>query len=323
MIQILRQLSIEELRYAAAACSAGADVTPEGIVRAVCRDCNILGWGFVPLAREDALLEQVGQRLGVPEAPKGPRGVPVLERRVFAGLLRRAWEAADPAYQRSLLETAGALWDSEHAPVPELPPHEEPLGMHAAVDGFLARTPGLRALAAATESVPLVFPGPPADESLFGFAVGPLTSLKPRADRGYPALFEVLKICWRARRRLLVERRAQHLQLERQARQLAQAIEQRVADLRGTTAPWNRQGARGAAVAGGALAATAVQLALGVSNPFGWIILAAGLTWGAVAWASQPKVDQDPRFARLQKELAHVRQQLQSVHQSIAALEAS
>src|SRR5207248_3093401 len=159
VLNVLRQMSIEELRYAAAAYGAGVDASPEGIVRALCRECMVLGWGFVPLSREDALLEQVGQRLGVPSSPKGLQGIALAERRVFRALLRHAWEAADPSYQRRILEEAEGLWDGGNASRPELPPHAaesgprstQITGARAALEGFLAHPAGLRALAAATE----------------------------------------------------------------------------------------------------------------------------------------------------------------------------
>src|SRR5947209_4345473 len=155
MLSILRQMPIEDLRQAAVVCGASPDVTPEGIIRALCRECAVLGWGFVPLTREDALFEQIGQRLGVQPGPKGSTGV----------------------------------------------------------------------------------------------RVGTLAGLRPRADRGYPALFEVLTLCWRARRRMLAERRLQHQQLERQLRQLSATMEQRSQEMRGALSPWNSGWARGLAVA--------------------------------------------------------------------------
>src|SRR5262245_13637277 len=95
MLSILRQMSVEEQRLAASACGAGTEPTPEGILRALCRECMVLGWGFVPLNREDALFEQVGTRLGLPPGPKGMPAIPAMERRIFRTLLRRAWEAAE------------------------------------------------------------------------------------------------------------------------------------------------------------------------------------------------------------------------------------
>lgn len=325
MLPILRQMSLEEIRYAAAACGAGADISPEGVVKALCRECCILGWGFVPLSREDALFEQVGQRLGVPDGPKGARGVPVMERRVFAALLRRAWEAADPSYQQRFLEAASSLWDVEGSPAPALPAGEEPGPLRVAMDAYLTRPAGLRALAAAAETVPLVFPPPPElpFSQQLGAMVGSFGGLRPRPDRGHPALFEVLKICWRARQRLLGERRAQRHHLEWQLRQLVASLEQRGEDLRAAASPWKRQWARGFAAAGGALVATCVQLALGVSNPVGWIVLTAGLTWSTAHWVMRPRAESDPGFARLQGELGAVRQQIQAVQQSITVLERS
>src|SRR5205823_13358148 len=88
----------------------------------------------------------------------------------------------------------------------------------AALEGFLAEPAGLRALAAATQVVPLVFPRSPfapLTEPLTA-AVGSLTGLRPRPDRGHPALFDVLTLCWRARQRLLAERRLQQQQIDRQ-----------------------------------------------------------------------------------------------------------
>jgi len=333
VLNVLRQMSIEELRYAAAACSPGVDPSPEGIIRALCRECMVLGWGFVPLSREDALLEQVGQRLGVPSSPKGPQGIAVAERRVFRALLRHAWEAADPSYQQRILEEAAGLWDGGDASRPELPSHATDTGLRsaqltgarAALEGFLAHPAGLRALAAATEVVPLVFPRSPfapLTEPLSA-AVGSLTGIRPRPDRGHPALFEVLTLCWRARRRLLVERRLQQQQIERQLRQLDVSMQRRAEELRGASSPWARHWVGGLSVAGGAAAAAYAQLLMGVPDPAGWIAVGAGLAWSAVVWAVQPRAESDPRYARMLRERTALRQQLFAVQQSIAALDAS
>jgi hypothetical protein len=324
MLALLRQMSLEELRYAAAAC--GAEPTPEGIVRALCRECNILGWGFVPLSREDALFEQVANRLGVTVGVRGAAGVPLMERRVYAVLVRRAWEAADPAYQRQVLEAALGLWDVESHTPPPLPPQNDPLVLRATFDALLAHPGGLRAIAAATEAVPLVFPLPGPSYSTPGGSPGgipvpPLPALRPRPDRGYPALLQVLAICWRARRRLLLERRSQHQQLKRQLRQLTQAMEQRARDLKGITGSWAQQWLRGLAVAGGATAAGSFQLFLGADPVLGWVAAAAGLAWSVAAWATQPRVEADPRYARLQRESAAARHQLAAVHRTISSLE--
>jgi hypothetical protein len=324
MIALLRQMSLEELRYAAAAC--GAEPTPEGIVRALCRECAILGWGFVPLNREDALFEQVAQRLGVAAGARGAAGLCLLERRVFAGLMRRAWEGADPSYQRQVLEAALGLWDAGTQNPPPLPAQNDPLCMRATLDAMLVHPGGLRALAAATEAVPLVFPLP---EMPFAHAGGPLgaismsqlAALRPRPERGYPALLQVLAICWRARRRLLLERRTQQQQLKRQLRQLQRAMEQRARDLKGITGSWAKQWLRGLAVAGGSAAAGSLQLVLGGDPVVGWVAAAAGLAWGAAAWATQPRVEADPRYARLQREASVARQQLATLQHAIAALE--
>jgi hypothetical protein len=323
MLSILRQMSIEEQRYAAAACGTGVDATPDGILRALCRECSILGWGFVPLSREDALFDQVGQRLGLPPGPKGAQGVPVAERRVFRALLRCAWEAADASYQRRVLEEAAALWDTGGESLPELPPDCEPLSMRATLEAFLNHPAGLRALAAATEVVPLVFPRPreiPFAQQITA-TVSHLTG-RPRPDRGYPVLFEVLLICWRARRRLLAERRHQHHHLERQLRQMTGTLERRLEELRGAAAPWTRNWSRGMAVAAGAAAATCVQLLMHVYSPLGWIAAGAGLAWSAIAAASHPRPESDPRYARLLRELTGARQQLVAVRHAIGALEA-
>jgi hypothetical protein len=323
MLSILRQMSIEEQRFAAAACGAGTEATPEGILRALCRECMVLGWGFVPLTREDALFEQVGTRLGLPPGAKGPAAIAAMERRVFRSLLRRAWEAADASYQRRILEEAAALWDAGSETLPELPPHEEPLGLSASLERFLGHPAGLRALASATEVVPLVFPRAfdlPLPQQITA-AMGQLAGLRPRPERGYTALFEVLLLCWRARRRLLLERQTHLQQLERQLRQLTANLQRRAEELRGALAPSALNWRRGISIAGGAAAATFLQLALHVYSPLGWLVGGAGLIWSAIAVASHPRLDADPRYAALLRDLAATRQQLAVVRTSLAALE--
>src|SRR5262249_10442410 len=203
---------------------------------------------------------------------------------------------------------------------PELPPHgAEPLTARATLEGYLAHPAGLRALAAATEIVPLVFPRPPfapfAEPT--SAAVGSLTGIRPRPDRGHPALFEVLTLCWRARRRLLAERRLQHQQIDRQLRQFDASLLRRAEELRGATSPWARHWVGGLSVAGGAAAAAYAQFLMGIGDPAGWIAVGAGLAWSAVAWAIQPRADSDTRYARMLRERTALRQQLFTLQQSI------
>jgi hypothetical protein len=324
MLNTLRHMTLEELRAAAAA--TGVEPAPDAVLRALCRDCGIVGWGFVPVTREDALFEQLAHRLGLGPGPRGPQGVTVLERRVYGALFRRAWEASDLRRQRQVLEAALALWDVESLPRPALPPRDEPLAARAVLDGLLGGAAGLRALAAATETAPLSYPVPEATfggglAQFAGIAIGPIPGLRARPERGYAALFEVLTGCWRARRRLLAERRAQHQQLRRHLRQISVSMEDRARDLHGLSAPWARQWLRGLAVAAGAAGASTLQLLLQADPWFGWMTMGAGLVWSVVAWASQPRVEADARYARLQREAATARQQLAAVRNTISSLE--
>src|SRR5205823_3663356 len=99
-----------------------------------------------------------------------------------------------------------------------------------------------------------------------------LTGIRPRPDRGHRPLFEVLTLCWRARRRLLAERRLQQQQIDRQLRQLDASMQRRAEELRGATSPWARHWVGGLSVAGGAaaIATTGCTAVLPVASAIWW-----------------------------------------------------
>lgn len=114
----------------------------------------------------------------------------------------------------------------------------------------------------------------------------------------------------------------QYQHLRRQIRQLTSTVEQRVKELQGLSAPWGRHWMRGLSVAGGAAAASVMQAAMHADPFLGWLATGAGLLWSVIAWSAQPRAEADPRYARLQREIAAARQRLAVVHHSILALEA-
>ncbi|MBI3912483.1 MAG: hypothetical protein HY320_16300 [Armatimonadetes bacterium] len=309
MLSILRQLTAEEQRRAGQACGAALEAGPDAILRALCCALRVTVLGLFPVWREDLLLLHAARRLGVgnPSAL-----LPALERQVLAALLRLAWDDASPEYQRHVLARALELWDAEAKPLFALPAPDDVLALHAGVEALLCRPTGLRALAAALDTLPLPLPPPPR-RMVAGLPLPP--------DRGPMMLYEVLLVVWRARRRLLAEKRAERRHLERHIRQVESYLDYRERDFRSTPVHWTRRPASGAAVAAGAAAAASIQWLMMVPDPLTWVVAGAGIAWSAVAWASRPKVGSDPRYRRLVTELAVLRQRLRDVERAVSSLE--
>ena len=111
-------------------------------------------------------------------------------------------------------------------PRPPPPPDGWDTGaLQSAVEALLQHSAGCRALASATAGVSLPLPSVTAP-------VGPFRVPISRGAAGHHALYGVLLVLWRARARILRERRLQRAELERQLRQVDSLITVRQRNLR-------------------------------------------------------------------------------------------
>src|SRR5262249_25948874 len=159
----------------------------------------------------DVLLDHAGRRLGLEPMVGGPHALAIRERAILGSYLRLAWSAAEDSRREAVLKTAVSAWD--HPALPP-PPYQrdsaDGYSPDAALEWLLQQSAGCRALAIATEKHPL--PLPPLEGPVFGGMRVPGLS---RAG-GHESLYEVLLILWRARSRLLRDRRGRRGQLARQ-----------------------------------------------------------------------------------------------------------
>src|SRR5206468_87449 len=111
-------------------------------------------------------------------------------------------------------------------PCPPLPPDGwDTEALQLALESLLQHSAGCRAVAAASSATPLSLPSPSAP-------VGPFKVPMSRGAAGHHALYGVLLVLWRARARILRERRLQRAELERQLRQVDSLMAVRQRNLR-------------------------------------------------------------------------------------------
>jgi hypothetical protein len=318
LLRILRQLTAEELQRAAVHSGARPGAPPEEIIRSLSRLCGATLWGIFPVTTDDMLLDFVGRRLGMPPMVGGIKGVPERERAIFSCYLRQAWHAADPERRWTILSAAAACWDTP--PSPELPRDnsEDMLGL-ACLETMLQYTAGCRALAVATEQAAMPLPGP---EPRFG----PIPLRFAYGVSGHQALYGVLRVLWRARFRLLRERRAQYDHLERQLKHVESLLDVRARNLSETPSPWALNPASGLSLTAAAGVSAAVQLAMAAAaSPIALIpaavVGAAGIAWTASALAFGPSSRTNPRTAQMQSQIQTLRFQLDQVTQEIHRLQ--
>jgi len=319
MLWILRQLTAEELRRAAVHAHAPPGAGPEEIIRGLSRLCGATVWGFFPASTDDALLTHVSQRLGVIAPGAGPAAVPARERAILAHYFRHAWHAADSERRWTILRGALENWDTRVVGPPSLPADRHDDGACIATLETLIQHPaGLRALARATETAALPLPG--ADAAMGQFVLRVLGV----AD-GHQALYAVLRVLWRARSRLLRERHALHAHLTRELGQLRTLLDVRRRNVSQAGPAWERNPVSGLALAGGAGASVAVNLALGgiaAATVLPAVAVgAAGLAWTALALREQVAGPRTGRMAQMHAQAASLQAQLNAVAREIGRLE--
>jgi hypothetical protein len=320
MLKILRQLTPEEMRRVALLCRARGGATPDEVIRSLARLCGVTTWGIFPAGTDDVLLDHVGRRLGMAPLAGGPHAILMRERAILACYLRQAWADADAERREAVLNLALALWDSPGAARP-MPAEagDEVSSTHPTLEVLLHGSAGCRALAAATETEPLPLFSTRPLSGLPAFTVG-------RAFSGHQSLYEVLLILWRARARILRERRAQRSLLERQTRQAETLLAVRRQDLVTAPLPWGLNPASGLSVIAAATVSVAVNMALGAADPLALIPAAvaatAGLAWSSAALAFRPRPSRDRRVSRISLQAQSLRSQLVQVERAVRSLEA-
>jgi hypothetical protein len=320
MIRVLRQLNTEEMRMVTYHSRARAGATPEEIIRALSRQTGVVMWGIFPSSAPDVLLDNAGRRLGLEPMVGGPHALAMRERAILGSYLRLAWSAAEDSHRDALLRAAVAAWDHPSLPPP---PYQRDAGdgysADAALEWLLQQSAGCRALAAATEKRPL--PLPPLEGSLLGgLRVPGLTR-----TGGHEALYEVLLILWRARARMLRDRRGQRGQLARQERQLGSLVAVRRRDLETAPVGWEQNPVSGLAVAAAAATAMTLHMVIPATTPLPMIVSSlvgmTGLVWSAGVFTFRPRPAADRRLTRMSTQIDTTRTQLAQLEREIRVLE--
>lgn len=329
MLRILRELNHEEHRRITDLAGVRPGAPPEEMIRGLSRRCGVALWGLFSTGAPDVLLDHMGRRLGLEPLQGGHLAFSSRERAVLACYLRLGWSAADAGRRDAVLRAALAAWD--HGTLPP-PPYDqlarEGFPGDATLEWLLQQSAGCRALAVAVAAHPLPLPAmdPP---PLLG-AVGTATVLAgvrppgmPR-DGGHELFYETLLVLWRARARLLAERRNHRAQLQRLERQLTSLMAVRQRDLATAPIGWMRNPLSGLAVAGGAALAVAVQTMLSApGGPLGLAIATGtlGLLWSAAVASGRPAAAADRRILRMGAQLEQIRAQLAGVERDLRILE--
>jgi hypothetical protein len=311
------------MRQTAAACGVRPGGPPEEVIRALSRACGVSMLGLFPASTDDVLLDHVGRRLGLPPLLGGLSAIVQRERTILAHYLRIAWEAADPPTRRAFLRQALQSWDHSCLPHPtqgvEPPDEASDTVLQATLEVLVQSAAGCRALAVAAASYPMPYPA-----SAAGRGSAWATALGARAHTGHAMLYTVLLILWRARARLLIDRRAQRIGLDRQLGQMESFLSVRRRNLQAAPIPWRRNPLSGASVAAGAAAASAISAAVTPPSEFHLLPLLIGLA-GAL-WATRDLIhrspsDSDERVMRLEAQIHTYRTRLGQVDRDIAVLE--
>jgi hypothetical protein len=319
MLRILRQLNPEEMRQVALAAHTRTGAAPEEVIRSLARLCAVTTWGIFPAATDDVLLDHVGRRLGMPPMTGGPRAIISREWAILVAYLRQAWHAADIERRRAVVEQALTAWDSPSLPRPVLPDYlHEADALYGVWETLLQSSAGCRAIAVATETEPLHLPGaamPPP---------GPFRVTGARPGQGHQALYSVLLILWRARYRMLYERRARRAQLERQARQVESLMKIRQRDLEATPPDWRANPASGLSLVAAATTAVGLHLAMAPAElalliPAA-VVGTAGFVWATASSALRPGPTSDRRITRMTNQVQSCRSQLAQIERDILHL---
>ncbi len=328
LIGVLRQLTPDERRRVAQHCGCRQDALPEEVLRTLSRLSGVYTFGIFPASTPEALLDQLGRRLGMPPLQQGVRPLAIRERAIFGYYFRQAWEAASPMQRREVLRWAHNAWDNPHAPRPELPDGSlmefglgedvERLRWQAVLDAMLQQSAGCRSLAQAVEHTPLPLPVPGAD----GRFVPRMSARGP----GHAALFGVLCVLWQSRARLLRDRRTQRSELERQVRQTGTLLAARKKSMGAESRPWQWRPHSGLALSAAGVASVVLHVGLGAASVATVVpaVIAGGvgLAWVGVASARGPRPEDDRRVAKVSDQVKVLRDRLSLLDREIVDLEA-
>jgi len=318
MLRILRQLNAEESRQVAAHAGARPGAAPEEIIRSLSRACGANVWGLFPAQTDDVLLDNAGRRLGMLPMTGGTRAVPARERAIFAYYVRQAWSAAEEDRQRLVLRYALEAWDSSTLPRPEVQPNPRGELLHVALEGFLQHTAGCRALAVATENAALSLPAPAS-------TLGRVSIPFPGGALGHQALYRVLLVLWRARARLLRDKRLQRAEAERQLRQVESLLAVRQRNLSAAPTPWTADPRSGLSLTAAAAVSVGVHAAVAILTPVAIIpaaiVGATGLVWSASAAMFGGRAGTDHRVSQMHAQIHAFRAHIAQLDRDLFELE--
>jgi len=318
MLRVLRQLSPEESRQVATHTGVRPGAAPEEVIRSLSRVCGANVWGLFPAQTDDVLLDHAGRRLGMMPMAAGPRATATRERAIYAFYVRQAWEAADEDRRRLILRLGLDAWDSATLPRPDIPPHPQGETLHVALESFLQHSAGCRALAAGTEGAALPLPAPMSPAARMGIPYAP-------GGVGHVAMYNVLTVLWRARGRLLRERRLQRLEVERQMRQMEALVTVRQRNLAATPVQWSSDPRSGLSLTAAAAVTIGVHAALAGAATVSFIpavvVGAAGLAWSASSAMFGGRAVNDSRVTQMSVQISSYRAQLSQLERELFELE--
>ncbi|MBM3458607.1 MAG: hypothetical protein FJX77_08770 [Armatimonadetes bacterium] len=182
----------------------------------------------------------------------------------------------------------------------------------------------MRALALATEAVPLYLPRTAAAAPSLSIQIGPLSITGP-GGTGHATLFGVLLLLWRARSRRLRDRRLQREALCRHLVGLEEQLSIRQRNVSGLPTPWNLRPASALAVAAGAISACLLQSVVGGTTELAlaleFLVGVGSLGWAGFSLALQGGPPPDGRIGQLAGDVEAYRTQIAQVEREIILLD--
>jgi hypothetical protein len=326
MLQMLRAMNHWELAEVCRTAGVPEGSRPEEIVRALSGAWWAAPWGAAE--EERVLLLRAAEALNLmPRLRRHRRRLGLVERMVYGALIQQAFVSAPEEQQSALLTAAAAhLEPAQAALAAPIQTALSPVDRRqVALLRLVGTGAGLRAVTAALGDVPV-------EPASSGGRPGPAALLNALASAGTEAwsgrvvewvrarrgpelqpLFQVLRLCWRRRQRMLLELRASAVALADEEKRLSARLESVAADRAAARRrlPWHLRPSTGTGIAIGALAGAAAELVLtGTIQVAAPLAAGTGSLWTLAALAStrragdtHPSLPEEIRRARRQRAL--------------------
>ena len=337
MLQMLRAMNHWELAEVCRAAGIPEGSRPEEIIRALSGAWWAAPWGAVE--EERVLLLRAAEALNLmPQLRGHRRQLGLVERRVYGSLIQQAFVTAPEDQQAALLAAIEAHLEppADGLTAPLQPAFTADQWRQLSLQRLVNSGAGLRAVTVALGEIPLqpesaaARPGPAALITALSTASADAWSGRVvewvRARRGpdLPALFHVLRLCWRRRQRLLLELRASAAAMEDEEKQLCLRLETLAlerADAR-RHLPWHLRPSTGAGIALGALAGAAAEMVFtGTLQAAAPLAAGTGGLWTLAALASSRHAGPPASRHALRESLRRTRRQRAALERQIARLE--